>query len=246
MGSIARDARVASGSTRGDWSRQAYLAAVCLLFATVVWGFWPSYWGRLLSGGVEHFWFVHLHAAVFLGWMAILLAQALLVTSGRLQLHRRLGVAAAAYGLVVLCVGAVVSIAAPVARVGSGQLAADTAALVALYNLTDIVVFGGFFMLAMRERTVPARHRRLVLCAGVALTGAAVGRVLPSGSLLYVVVWLAPLVIGMAVDWLSGRRIHPIFVGGCIAFAAMYFKVQIYASSPAFRAVGQTLIAPFL
>ena len=229
-----------------QWSRHAYFAVACILTATVISGFWPSYFRPLLTGEADHFWFIHVHAAAFLGWMIFLLVQALLITLGKVILHRRLGVAGMVYGTLVLCLGLFVSIAAPVARVGAGQMPPQVAELVALYNLTDMVIFGVFFLLAIGYRLVPALHRRLILCSSVALTGAAVGRVLPSGSLAYALVWLAPLIIGFAIDLAADRRIHPIFLSSSVVFATMFFKVPLFSVSPVWRVIGRSLIRPFL
>jgi len=226
--------------------RRAYLAIACLLVGTVVWGFWRGYWGPLLGGGVPHFWFIHLHAAVFLGWMLLLLAQALLVTGGNVRAHRAIGTVGMGYGTLVLCVGVWISVAAPVARVHAGQLAAETAGLVALYNLTDMVVFGAFFLLAMRYRSAPALHRRLVLCSSVALTGAAVGRVQPGGSLDYALVWLAPWMAGVAVDVVADRRVHPVFLWSALAYTIIFFRVDLYAVLPGAAAIGGALVRLFL
>lgn len=228
------------------WTRGAYLAIVCVQVATVLAGFWPRYFGPLLAGGVEHFWFVHVHAGVFAGWMALLLVQSVLVVRGAIGRHRLLGRFGAVYGLLVLGVGIFVSVAAPVARVHAGQLAPDAGELVVLYNLTDMLVFGAFFMLALRFRARPALHRRLILCATVALTGAAVGRVLPGGSASYAAVWLAPIVLGVAVDIAASRRLHPVFVAGSAAFAFMFFKVGLMSGSPMWRVVGHAIMQPFV
>src|SRR4030095_12541465 len=57
----------------------AYLAISLAIAGTVVWGFWPSYFGPLLAGSVTRPWFIHAHATVFLGWVALLIAQASLL-----------------------------------------------------------------------------------------------------------------------------------------------------------------------
>ena len=240
------DSNPLQSPTIQQWSRHAYLAITCILVATVIWGFWPSYWGPLFAGRVDNFWFIHLHATVFLGWMILLLVQALLVTRGNVSYHRKLGVAGMVYGVLVLCVGLFISIAAPVTRVNSGQMPPQVAELVAVYNLTDIVIFGGFFLLSMRYRSVPALHRRLVLCSTIALTGAAVGRVLPSGSLSYSLVWLTPLIFGFAIDLATDRRVHPAFLSSAVVFVAMFHKVQLFSMAPIARTVGHSLIRPFL
>lgn len=55
---------------------------------------------------------VHVHAAVFAAWFAVLLAQTLLVASGRRDLHRRLGIAGAALVPAVFGIGLATSLAA--------------------------------------------------------------------------------------------------------------------------------------
>ena len=55
---------------------------------------------------------VHLHALVFMGWVAIVVAQAWLVAGGRTGLHRALGGLALAWLLAMLIVGPLVTVAA--------------------------------------------------------------------------------------------------------------------------------------
>jgi len=83
----------------------------------VVRGFWPSYFGPLVSGGVTRPWIIHLHGVIFVGWMALLLAQVSLVAMGRVRLHRRVGNIGIAYGVLVLVIGLAVSFVAPVLHV---------------------------------------------------------------------------------------------------------------------------------
>ena len=59
--------------------RRFYLAITLILIAMVVRGFWPSYFGPLLSGGVTRPWIIHMHGVIFVGWMTLLLAQVLSV-----------------------------------------------------------------------------------------------------------------------------------------------------------------------
>ena len=50
------------------------LLLTLLLIAVVVRGFWPTYFGPLLTGrNVARPWVMHLHGAIFSGWMLLLL-----------------------------------------------------------------------------------------------------------------------------------------------------------------------------
>jgi hypothetical protein len=86
-----------------------YLGITLLLIAMVGVGFWPGYFGPLTSSGVTRPWIIHLHGAVFSGWMALLLLQVSLASVGRVHLHRRIGNLGVAYGALVFVLGAAVA-----------------------------------------------------------------------------------------------------------------------------------------
>ena len=226
-------------------SQRAYFVIVLCMAAMVVWGFWPSYFGPLLRGGVDRPWIIHVHAALFLGWVILLILQASLVTFGQQRLHRRVGKFGIAYGIAVLCLGTIVSFAAPVLRVHAGQMPAAVASMVVLYNLTDMLVFGGFFAAAVAQRRNPEWHKRLILSATIALAAAALGRVLPPGW-LYIGVWMSPLFASMLVDFASRRRLHPVSLISVPVFLLDAHKVDLLGLSPLPRELGRMLIAPFV
>ena len=213
--------------------------------ALVAWGFWPSYFGPLSRGQANRPWIIHVHAAVFLGWVGLLIAQAAAIAQGRVSQHRRIGLAGAAYGALVLLLGVVVSIAAPVIRLRAGQMPAGIAERVVLYNLTDILLFGAFFSAAMATRRRPELHARWIISATTAMVGAAVGRVV-TGDILYFFVWMSPIFAAIAIDLSTRRRLHPIFAFSLAAFFVAWFKVPIVSASPALRVIGRILITPFL
>src|SRR3546814_9484361 len=71
---------------------------VLLLLAVAVLGFWKPYFSRLTAAqGLAH-----LHTAAMLAWIAMLVAQPVLVRTRRLAWHRRLG--KASYAVVPLIV----------------------------------------------------------------------------------------------------------------------------------------------
>ena len=151
-----------------------------------------------------------------------------------------------AYGVLVLLVGLMISVAAPAVRVRAGQLSVETASRVVVYNVWDIVVFGAFFVAAAALRRHPELHRRLILSATVALLGAAVGRPLRSASLSYFLVWLSPLFASMAVDLATSKRLHFVSLLSLAVFAMTFYKVQIVALSPSAQRAGTVLITPLL
>ena len=176
----------------------------------------------------------------------MLIAQVAAIVRGRVELHRRIGAVGAGYGGLVFIIGVVVSVAAPVIRVHAGQMPVRIAERVVLYNLTDILVFGAFFVAALVTRRRPALHARWIICATTALVGAAVGRLGLTSDVLYFILWMSPLWGAIGIDLWKERRFHPIFVLSLAVFFAAWFKVPVVSASPALRAVGHSLIAPFL
>ena len=79
-----------------------YQLATILIAIIVITGFWPSYYGLILSGSLDVAPFVHLHNAVFLGWVGLLFLQASLVSGGRTDLHRKTGILGVVLGFLVL------------------------------------------------------------------------------------------------------------------------------------------------
>ena len=225
-------------------SHQFYLAVTLVLIALVVRGFWGTYFGQLLGGGATRHWVIHLHGAIFSGWMLLLLAQVLLAATGRVRLHRRLGTAGIGYGALVLVAGLVVSFVSPVMHVRAGEWPLDRAAAFMLLPLVDMVLFGGFFGAAIAYRGRPEVHKRLILAATIALAFAAVGRMFDS-AWPFLVVWLAPLVAAMAFDVFSSGRVHPTSVVSLAVLALAFVRI-FYMESPGWLRVGRAILNPFL
>ena len=231
------------GRVRG--SRGCSLALTCLLMAMVIRGFWPSYFGHLWHGGVHRPWLIHLHGAIFSGWLVLLLVQGALVAAGRVRLHRRVGQVGIAYGTLVLGSGLVVGVAAPVWHVHAGEWTVDRAAGFLLAPLGDMALFGGFFGAAIAYRHRPEIHKRLILAATVALAFAAVGRMAFASPVVFLLVWLSPLFAAMACDLCTQRRVHPV---SCISVAvlAVAFVRIFLMQSPGWVRIGRALLRPFL
>lgn len=228
-----------------SWTRRFYIAITLVLIAMVIHGFWPSYFGPLLSGGVSRPWIIHVHGAVFTGWMALLLAQVALISTGRVRLHRRVGNAGIAYGILVLLVGLVVSVVAPVLHVRAGEWTVDRAAGFMLLPLVDMVLFAGFFGAAVAYRRRPEIHKRLILAATVALAFAAVARMSFESPVVFLLVWLSPLFAAMAFDVFSRRRVHPVHVLSVVVMALAFVRI-FFTDSEGWLRIGRALLVPLV
>jgi len=225
-------------------ARQAYFAIALLIAAIVAWGFWKTYYSRPFTR-TDLPAIVHVHAAVFSLWVLVLVAQAAVVVAGNVRLHKRLGAIGMLYGALVFAVGLLVSVGAPVLRVRAAFYPLDVGGIVALYNLTDMLLFGAFLALAFAYRHRPELHKRWIIAATAALCGAALGRVVPGGSALYLLLWLSPLLALVAVDLVTRRRVHWVPVAASAALLVAFFKVPLYAA-PLWRDVGAALLRPFV
>lgn len=187
------------------------MAAVAL--AVVLVGFARTYF---LAG---FFWaplpnaLVHIHAAVFTSWIALLITQVSLVTAGRVDLHRRLGKLGFALAGLMIVVGIATA---------SDRLVRDSAhpgpdgieGVFDLYavSIGGMLMFCIFSYLGYRSRFRPAVHKRLMLFATFSLLDAGFDRwpvFDPYPLWLVNLICFVPLVLlMMGYDWWSTDRIQ--------------------------------------
>ena len=198
--------------------RRLYIGLAVLAIAMALFGFWRSYFGPLLAGVVEKPAIIHFHAAVYVGWLAIFLTQAVLAATGRVAAHMKLGRFAIGYGVLVIGAGLLATFGMFVLRVRAGDVAEAQGRLIG--PLLDMVVFAPVFAAAVYYRRKPELHKRLMIVATTVLLIAAVGRMpfpteLPRPLVLHLV-WALPILVALAHDFWRHRRVHPIYVGGLV------------------------------
>lgn len=144
-----------------------------LMLATVFVGFGPTYyWAGVFRAPLPSF-ILHLHGAAFTCWILLLVTQTSLVAAGRVDIHRRLGVA----GFLLACLMVILGVLAAtdtLVREG-GPIGRDPQAFF-LVPLTDMLVFSTLIFLAFRARSNPPAHKRLIFVATTSLMIAAVAR----------------------------------------------------------------------
>lgn len=166
---------------------------------------------------------IHLHAAVFMGWVFLMIAQAGLAASGRIDLHMKVGKFGFAWGIVVILVGWATALSRFGDRIQAGDL--EGARLRLFAPLTDMFVFAAVLAAAWYFRDKPEIHKRLIVVGSTVLLIAAVhrmtflgGRPPPLPQLL--AVWLAAILLGMAYDYVRQKIVHPVYL---IGIAAVHF-----------------------
>lgn len=238
---------VAVASPRAVRSRsRLYLGLGVVAVPLVLAGFWP-YFSRLLAGSPPAVpAIIHFHAAVFSGWLALLLVQVALVLRGRVQHHRRLGRFGMAYGLLILLMGTAVSFVAPARHVANGEWTVDQAAGFMILPFGDMLLFALFFGGAMACRRRPQIHKRMIVLTTIALLFPAVARLAePAGAAAILVIWLLPLLIVMVNDVRTTRRVHVVYMaGGAILLIA--FARVLLMESPIWLRLGRRMLAAFM
>jgi hypothetical protein len=204
-----------------------FFSGMAVAFAIVVFaGFAPTYFLRSLSDQPSLPLLVHLHGALFIAWILLLLVQTRLVATKRTDLHRTLGVAGGALAVLMLIDGYDVAISAArrTAQV-PGQLQFLIVPVGALIVFPALV--GAAFVLRRRVDF----HKRLMVIATIELMNAAVDR-LPGvfeaglrpfypGTDLFV---LALVVY----DWVTLRRVHPATLwGGSFLIGMQVLRVAL-------------------
>ena len=212
--------------------RGFYVGLALLMVGVVVAGFWPSYYGKVAAGTLPPLpWLVHLHGAVFTGWMVLLVTQVALAARGRVDLHRALGRVGIVWGILVWLMGTVVTFVAPALKVQSGQMTRDQAASFLILPLGDMLLFAGFFGAAVWYRRQPEVHKRLIVLATVTLLFAAAGRIEDKSLPRLFVIWMAPLAVALAHDLWSRGRVHRTYLVGTAVLLAAFARVPAMESA---------------
>ncbi|HEV1995035.1 MAG TPA: hypothetical protein VGR03_11955 [Candidatus Acidoferrum sp.] len=150
-----------------------FLAMALLMLGTVFVGFAHTYY----LAGVFHAplpsLIIHLHGAAFSCWILLLVTQTSLVSAGRVEIHRRLGIA----GFLLACLMVILGVLAATDSLvrESGPPGRDPKFFY-IVPLTDMLVFGALVFFAFRARSNPPAHKRLIFVATTTLLIAAFGR----------------------------------------------------------------------
>ncbi len=144
-----------------------------LMLATVFLGFARTYYLVGIFRAPLPSLIIHLHGAAFTGWILLLVTQTSLVTAGRLDIHRRLGIAGFLWACLMVILGV---LAATDSLVRNAGPAGRDPKFFYIIPLTDMLVFATLIAFAFRFRSSPATHKRLIFVGTVALMIAPIAR----------------------------------------------------------------------
>ncbi len=233
-------------SVRFGAERRFFIGSALAMLAVTFAGFAPSYYLAPLTGAAAVPMVVHIHAAIFSGWMMLYAAQNLLVAGGQRDVHRALGlvgaflvpaVVVAGYCTVILTANAAGGVAARVGRVPI------------LFPLAAVLAFGVLATIALARRHDPGTHKRLMFLATSSLVMTPLARLArmagsplipPVNGMLLSDLFVAALFV---FDWRIRGRLHPATLwGGGLLLASQPLRLAVNGSTT-WHAVAGWLLA---
>jgi len=164
---------------------------------------------------------VHIHGAVFTLWIILFIAQISLVTAGRVDVHRRLGLPGFVLALVMIVLGTVTasdSLARHVAQPGT-ETVEGVRAFYAV-PVGAMLMFSTFVYFGYRNRFQPATHKRLMWFATMSLLDAGFDRwpVFDPYSLPIVnfICYTPLLLLLIGYDWWSTGKVQRVTIWATI------------------------------
>jgi hypothetical protein len=186
----------------------------------------------------------HVHGLLFFGWTTLYVTQNVLVATGSLALHRRLGWLATAWIPLMTISGIFIT----VVNIRSGRVPGFfEPALFLAMNTLGALCFAALGAAAIQTRRSTQWHRRLMFCAMATILAPGFGRLLPMPFLIPWADWatagasmLFP-VAGVIRDLRKDGRVHPAWWWGLGAMLGTQLLVRGIAHSDAGLAIYQAV-----
>lgn len=204
-----------------------------LMLATVFFGFAATYYLAGVFRAPLPAFIIHLHGAAFSCWILLLVTQTSLVAAGRVDIHRRLGIAGFLLACLMVILGVLAATNSLVRNSAPPGIDAQTFYII---PITDMLNFATLIFFAFRARTDPPAHKRLILVGTIALMIAAIARWPiwshrdPITATLVSYVFLLMLV---AYDLWSTRKLHRATIwAGAFLIVVQQIRVPLAKTAP--------------
>lgn len=224
-------ATIASPADMERAERKFFFIMACVMALTIIAGFSTNLILGRSSFSLPLIY--HIHAFVFMGWVALYLTQNGLIATDNVAIHRRLGWLAVLWVPVMVGLGMTMTIVS--ARKG-GRFFFDVNEFL-FGNALQLLVFASLVTAAITLRRRTDWHRRLMYCSMAVLTGPGLGRMLPMPLFIPWAWWvvisasLAFPAIGMIADRRRRGRVHPAWLWGIGAVLAALLLGDLVAYS---------------
>ena len=228
---------VASGARARTWTGSFYVWMGVACVATAFLGFIPTYWTAMAAGQFKANPVVHMHGLGFFAWTLFATAQAALIPSRQVALHRATGMIGISLATVLTMLGLLAALNSLKTGVAAGYVDESLAFLIV--PLAIIATFAVLFTLGVANIRRPEVHKRLMLLATISVLNAPVARPLivwvyqmpppPAPPPVWINVpacWLSYLLIlaAMAYDWRTRGRPHTVYL---IALPVLVFLAWV-------------------
>jgi hypothetical protein len=249
MATVSASAPISKPILGSKYDRRFYTIVSVFMALTVLIGFAPTYYLRLVAGNpitISNYapvpTVIHLHAILFTTWVIFFVAQALLVANRRTDIHRKLGVFGGLLAGAMVIMGYAATING--ARRGTTVPGIDPFGFTAI-PFFDVTFFGLFVALALLRRRDKEAHKRLMLLAYVSIIGAAVARlpgILPLGPLAFYGFSFLFVVAGIVYDRVSRQHIHPVYKWGLPVLVLAVPLRLVLVGAPAWQNFARFLV----
>jgi hypothetical protein len=217
-------------SAGGRYDNYFFPGMALLLLATVLVGFARTYFlAGVFRAHLPNV-LIHIHAVVFSSWILLLIMQVSLISAGRADLHRRIGLLGFGLACLMVTVG-VLAASNSLARGFTPTPAFDPKTFYVI-PLSDMFVFAILVFFAYRARFNPASHKRLILIATIALMDAPTGRppfaVITNRQYFDSIFCWGFLLLLIGYDLWSRRKLHPATIwGGLLVVIVELVRIPI-------------------
>jgi hypothetical protein len=198
-------------------------AMALMILGVVVVGFWPSYVGAGMVMAKLPSPVVHIHAAIFVSWIVLLVAQNFLVAARRIKWHIALGVLGVVLPPLMVVFGVMTTF-----EFVRRQAPDVLPRLIVVGDFEQLSLFVILVAWAMVKRRSPAAHKRLMTLGTLAIMGPAINRFpFPDRFALLgtILIYLGLPLLVVAYDVWSLRRVHRTTVVGTAAIVVVALTI---------------------
>jgi hypothetical protein len=230
--------------------RNAFLVLTACVWVGVLMGFGGDIRQHVAKHGLDYPLIVHVHAAAFVGWLALFTVQVLLIRSRRFETHKRLGFAMLGLAAFMVFIGPATAIYMDHRALGTPDSEPSFIAI----QLLDIIAFAGFVAAAVLWRGAASVHKRMMLMGLLYISDAGfarwlhpiIGPAVPTPFLsAFAGLFLANdglmLALG-AYDLATRGRLHPAYLVGLAWALGLQSLAVALLLSPAWRPVALKII----
>lgn len=180
---------------------------IILVLIGVQWGFYKNY-TREFPNFIGKTNIIHIHGALLMSWLVLLIVQPLLIKTGKIQLHRTIGKVSYVLGPLIIIFLFLVGKGGYWRAIGN--LPEHNVLTFIVLDSRGLISFAIFWALAMLYRKDSASHMRYMIATGILAIGPGVGRGLTNsfGLDLGTALTITDLIVLAIVGFLLGFDIY--------------------------------------